>query len=198
MKKYIVIGHLSFLCFLISCATSKTYAPSETSTTPRIGFLADEEIDVSFFDSRTKINQSLEVQNSIIDQLQKTYPDANFRKLDDSEYFSTPVNGKINIKINIAGYNAGFGVNSTSGIGSINGQPFVFSGVSDGEWNGLTGIAVLLYDYRSREARYTTKISDVESRPNVGGYSTARAALQASFQNVMNRLTSFIDQNLME
>jgi len=184
--------------FFVSCATSKIYAPSETSTTPRTGFLTNEQIDVIFFDSRTEKEQSEEIKNSIVDHLRKTYPDARFQKLDDSEYFATAERGKITLKINIAGYNAGFGVESTSGIGSINGQPFVFSGVSDGRWNGLTGIAVMLYDYRDGEERYSNEISDVESRPNVGGYSTARAALQTSFQNVMNGLASFIDQNLIE
>jgi len=186
-----------FILF-VSCSTSKTYAPSETSTTPRAGFLVNQQIDIVFFDSRTKKAQSEEVKKSIVDHLRKTYPGARFQKLDNSEYFATPESGKVTIKINIAGYNAGFGVESTSGIGMINGQPFVFSGVSDGQWNGLTGIAVMLYDYREGEERYSNEISDVESRPNVGGYATARAALQTSFQNVMLGLASFIDQNLME
>lgn len=198
MKKYSITLWSIVFIFFVSCATSKIYAPSETSTTPRTGFLTNEQIDVIFFDSRTEKEQSEEIKNSIVDHLRKTYPDARFQKLDDSEYFATAERGKITLKINIAGYNAGFGVESTSGIGSINGQPFVFSGVSDGRWNGLTGIAVMLYDYRDGEERYSNEISDVESRPNVGGYSTARAALQTSFQNVMNGLASFIDQNLIE
>lgn len=198
MKKYSTISWSIALILLVSCATNKTYTPTETSTTPRIGFLSSEQIDVVFFDSRTEKEQSEEVKSSIVDHLVKTYPDARFQKLDDSEYFSTPENGNITLKINIAGYNAGFGVESTSGIGSINGQPFVFSGVSDGQWNGLTGFAVMLYDYREGEERYSNEISEVEFRPNVGGYATARAALQTSFQNVMNRLTSFLDQSLMD
>lgn len=187
------------LVFLFtSCATSKTFAPSETTTTPRTGFLTNEQIDLVFFDSRTEKERSEEVKISIVEHLRKAYPNARFQKIDDSEYFATPKSSRVTLKINIAGYNAGFGVESTSGIGSINGQPFVFSGVSDGKWNGLTGIAVLLYDYREGEEKYSNEISYVESKPNVGGYSTARAALQTSFQNVMNGLASFIDQNLME
>ena len=186
------------ILFLVSCATSKTYAPSQTNTTPRNGFLENEKIDVVFFDSRSEKQKSKEVQNSILSYLNKTYPSASFQKLDNSEYFSSPSEDKITIKMNLAGYNAGFGVESTSGIGTINGQPFVFNGVSDGKWNGLTGIQVNLYDYRSGEKKYSSKISDVVSKPNTGGYSTARKALQTSFQNVMNSLASFLDQSLME
>jgi len=186
------------ILLMVSCATSKTYAPSETSTTPRTGFLENTEINVVFFDSRSEKDKSKEVQNSIYNYLNKTYPSARLKKLENSEYFSSPVNNEITLKINLAGYNAGFGVKSTSGIGSINGQPFVFNGVSDGKWNGLTGIQVNLYDYRNGEKKYSKKISDVESKPNAFGYKTAQKALQTSFQNVMKGLASFIDQNLME
>jgi hypothetical protein len=196
MKNLLKIS-LSVL-LLISCATSKTYAPSQTNTTPRSGFLENEEIDVVFFDSRSEKEKSKEVQNSILSYLNNTYPSASFQRLENSKYFSSPSEDKITIKINLAGYNAGFGVESTSGIGTINGQPFVFNGVSDGKWNGLTGIQVNLYDYRSGEKKYSRKISDVVSKPNTGGYSTARKALQTSFQNVMNSFASFLDQNLME
>lgn len=196
MKNLLKIS-LSVL-LLISCATSKTYAPSQTNTTPRSGFLKNEEIDVVFFDSRSEKEKSKEVQNSILSYLHKTYPSTSFQRLENSKYFSSPSENKITLKINLAGYNAGFGVKSTSGIGTINGQPFVFNGVSDGKWNGLTGIQVNLYDYRSGEKKYSKKISDVVSKPNTGGYSTARKALQTSFQNVMNSLASFLDQSLME
>jgi len=198
MDKMLKISLSFSLILLISCATNKTYAPSQTSTTPRTGFLVSDQIDVVFFDSRSEKDASAEVQNSILEHLRRTYPSANFQKINSSEYFSSPENGKITLKINVAGYNAGFGVESTSGIGSINGQPFVFSGVADGKWNGLTGLGVMLYDYRDGEDKYTKEISDVVSKPNTGGYSTARNALQSSFQNVMNGLASFLDQSLME
>ncbi len=200
MNTFLKICSVVSIFLFVSCATSKTYAPSQTSTTPRSGFLKNERIDVVFFDSRSEKDASLEVQNSILEHLRKTYPAANFQKINSSEYFSSPENSKITLKINVAGYNAGFGVESTSGIGSINGQPFVFrfSGVADGKWNGLTGLGVMLYDYRDGEDKYSKEISDVVSKPNTGGYSTARSALQSSFQNVMNGLASFLDQSLME
>lgn len=198
MNTLLKLSSIVSIFLFVSCATSKTYAPSETTTTPRNGFLANEQIDIVFFDSRTEKDQSVEVQNSILNHLRKTYPDANFHKLNSSEYFSSPEKGKITLKINTAGYNAGFGVESTSGIGSINGQPFVFSGVADGKWNGLTGLGVMLYDYRDGENKYTKEISDVVSKPNTGGYSTARNALQEAFQNAMNGVASFLDQSLME
>ncbi len=198
MNTLLKLSSIISIFLFVSCATSKTYAPSQTTTTPRTGFLANEQIDIVFFDSRTEKAQSEEVQNSILEHLRKTYPAASFQKINSSEYFSSPENGKITLKINIAGYNAGFGVESTSGIGSINGQPFVFSGVADGKWNGLTGLGVMLYDYRDGEDKYSNEISDVTSKPNTGGYSTARNALQTSFQNVLNSLASFLDQSLME
>lgn len=186
------------IILLISCSTSKTYTPTQTSTTPRTGFLENEQINVVFFDSRKDKAQSEEIQQSIVDHLQKTYPSAVVQQLNNSDYFSSPSSNDITLKINIAGYNAGFGIETTSGVGSINGQPFVFNGVSDGKWNGLTGIGIMLYDYRDEQKKFTTKISDVVTRPNTGGFATARKALQESYQNVMENLSSFIDQNLME
>lgn len=198
MNTFLKLCSVVSIFLFVSCATSKTYAPSQTSTTQRTGFLENERIDVVFFDSRSEKDASAEVQNAILEHLRNTYPAASFQKINSSEYFSSPENGKVTLKINIAGYNAGFGVESTSGIGSINGQPFVFSGVADGKWNGLTGLGVMLYDYRDGEDKYTQEISDVVTKPNTGGYSTARNALQSSFQNVMNGLASFLDQSLME
>ena len=198
MGKYFAICcNLTFL-LIFGCVTNTTFAPSVTYTTPRTGFLADEQIDVVFFDSRTEKDQSEELQNSILNHLKKTYPAASFKCLISSEYFSSPKKGKLTLKINIVGYHAGFGVESTSGIGTIKGQPFVFNGVADGKWNGLTGLGVMVYDYRNGENKFTKEISEVESRKNTGGYSTARNAVQTSFQNVMNNLSSFIDQSLMK
>jgi hypothetical protein len=198
MNTFLKLCSVISIFLFVSCATSKTYVPSQTSTTQRTGFLENERIDVVFFDSRSEKDASAEVQNAVLEHLRNTYPAASFQKINSSEYFSSPENGKVTLKINVAGYNAGFGVESTSGIGSINGQPFVFSGVADGKWNGLTGLGVMLYDYRDGEDKYTQEISDVVTKPNTGGYSTARNALQSSFQNVMNGLASFLDQSLME
>lgn len=189
----------TLLLFLLAgCATNKTYAPTQTSTTPRTGFLENEQINVVFFDSRTNKNRSKEIQQSIFDHIDRTYPEAVVQRLNNSDYYSSPSNKAITLKINIAGYNAGFGVETTSGAGTVNGKPFVFNGVSDGKWNGLTGIGIMLYDYREEEKKFTTKISDVVTKPNTSGYATARNALQESFQNVMKNLISFIDTNLME
>lgn len=107
------------IILLVICATNKTYAPTQTSTTPRTGFLENEQINVVLFDSRTDKNQSEEIQQSIFDHIERTYPEAVVQRLNNSEYFSSPSNHAITLKINIAGYNAGFGVETTSGAGTI-------------------------------------------------------------------------------
>jgi uncharacterized lipoprotein YajG len=192
------LTYLIAFFIITSCATSKSYAPKETSTTPRNGFLKNEKISLVFFDSRNEKQNSKEIKMAIKRHLARSYPSANINLQDNSKYFLDSQTGIIIIKINIAGYNAGFGTESTSGIGSVNGKTFVFNGVADGKWNGITGISVNLYDNRnSQSKKYTKRISNVVTKPNTGGYSTARKALQQSFQNVMNNLDSFIDQSLM-
>lgn len=102
----------------------KRIPPTATPPSSRTGFLVNEQIDVVFFDSQTEDEQSEEVNNTIVDHLRESYPGAIFQKLDDSEYFATPDSGKITLKINTAGYSAGFGVGPVSGIGLTDGEPY--------------------------------------------------------------------------
>ena len=193
MKKILCI---LLAALLTSCATTKSFPPTTTSTTPRSGFLNNQNINLLFFDSRVDKSFSNEIQTSIMQHLKESYPSANFNLSND--FFADPDSNKITIKITIAGYAAGFGVKSTSGIGMINGKLFYFAGVADGMWNGLTGIGVNLYDYRKGEKKQSTTLSQVITKPNMGGYSTAKNALRISFQSVMDQLCAFIDQTLMK
>ena len=190
------IWSLSFLLLLIGCATNKSFSPSQTFVTPRLGFLNKESMTISFFDSRVDQQYSENIKSEIVNHLKRTYPSCLLLLLDD-EYFSKPSDNNIHLKINIMGYNAGFGLKTTSGIGSINGKPFTFSGVSDGKWNGITGFTVILYDNRNGENKYTTNISKVINKANIGGYKTAQKSLQESFNFALNALVSFIDQSLL-
>ncbi|MBC8180043.1 hypothetical protein H8E88_02860 [candidate division KSB1 bacterium] len=188
---------LCMLIIVIGCATNKSFSPTQTFVSPRSGFLKQETMTVSFFDSRLDRQYSESIKSAVISHLNRTYPSIQIILLDDEEYFSKPSVNSIHLKINIMGYNAGFGLKTTSGIGLINGKPFTFSGVSDGKWNGITGFTVILYDNRSGEKKYSKNIAQVISKPNVGGYKTAQKSLQDSFQSAMNSLVTFIDQSLL-
>jgi len=193
MRKMWFVGLVSLL---IGCATNKSFAPSPTFVTARSGFLEQETITVSFFDSRIDQQFSENIKIEIANHLKGTYPSCKLLFLDD-EYFSKPSGRNIYLKINIMGYNAGFGIKTTTGIGLINGVPFAFNGVSDGKWNGIVGFTAVLYDNRNGEQKFSANISHVITKPNVGGYRTAQGALQDSFQSAMNSLVTFIDQSLL-
>lgn len=193
MRKIWIVG---FLSLLIGCATNKSFAPSPTHVTARTGFLDQETIIVSFFDSRIDQQYSDNIKTEIANHLKGSYPSCNLLFSDD-EYFSKPSGRDAYLKINIMGYNAGFGVKTTTGIGVINGVPFAFNGVSDGKWNGIVGFTTVLYDNRSEAQKFSADISQVVTKPNVGGYRTAQSALQESFQSAMNSLVTFIDQSML-
>jgi hypothetical protein len=190
------IWFVALLSLLTSCVANKSFSPSPAIVTPRLGFLGQDTMMVSFFDSRSDQQYSENIKIEIVNNLKRTYPSCKVLILAD-EYFAKPSGNNIYLKINIMGYNSGFGIKTTSGIGIINGVPFSFSGVSDGKWNGIVGFIAVLYDNRDGEQKFSANISHVITKPNVGGYRTARNVLQDSFQSAMNSLVIFIDQSLL-
>ncbi len=205
MKK--IIG-LTFLMIILSSNiySQKLYVwcQKEQIPSPRNGFLTDKEIDLVIFDSRTMTEKSKiectsqEVINSLIDIVEKTYPSANFKILESDQFYQNPKPNKLTIKIAISAYQAAFGADVKVGIGSVGGN-FAWGIFPEGKWNAAAGYSVLIYDYTNgEEKKVTEEIGKVASRPNTGGYRTAKNILNKAYIEANQELFSFIDRTLME
>jgi hypothetical protein len=201
---------LSFLAFMFlvynTCFAQKLYiwCPQEHNIKARIGFLDGQDIDLVIFDGRNiPKNSKVECENkNIIDDLatylKTAYPSAKIRIVDQSDYYKKSEKRKITIKIAIAAYQAGFGVDVTVGIGSVGGS-FSYGVIPKGEWNGITSYYVQIFDNRKEEEKkYPKEISEVVSKSNLWGYKTAKTCLNSSYEKANQDLLFFIENSFME
>jgi hypothetical protein len=198
----------SFLVLFLLCAqdslTQKLYVwcPKDQEIKARAGFLNHDTINLSIFDGRilTK-NSKIECDaNDILSSLaliiKQAYPSAFINVLGDSGYYADPSLDRITLKIGIAAFHAGFGLDISVGIGSFGGK-FAYGAFPKGEWNGITGYYVRLYDNRSgKDQKFTSSISKVSSKPNMWGYKTAKDCLNTTYIEANQELLFFIDNNL--
>jgi len=205
MKK--IIG-LTFLTLILSSNlySQKMYVwcQKEQIPTPRNGFLQNKEIDLVLFDLRTMTEKSKiecssqEVINNLINLIKKTYPSAIFNISESDKFYQNPKPNKLTIKIAISAYQAAFGADVKVGIGSIGGK-FMWGIFPEGKWNAVTGYSIMIYDYTNGEKdKMTEEIGKVASRPNTGGYRTAKNILNKTCIEANQELFSFIDRSLME
>ena len=205
MKK---IYKLLILAMIISqnIYSQKLYVwcQKEQIPTPRIDFLSESEIDLVIFDSRimtpkSKIEcDSQTTMKNLSELIKLTYPSARINSLKTDKYFKNPEKNKITIKITISAYHAAFGGDVKIGIGSVGGL-FSWGVFPEGKWNATTGYLIKIYDYRdNNKNKYSKEIGKIVSRPNTGGYRTARNILNSSYIEANKELFSFIDNSLME
>ncbi len=195
-RMFLLIEALSVTSF--GCATKKVYVPRQMAVSPRVGFLNNEIVDVAIFDGRVDKERSAELIIQIANQIIRTYPSANFNLVDERRFYSNAQPNRITIKIAVAAYSSGFGSNVTVGIGSVGGQ-FSYGVIPEGKWNGITGFSINIYDYRRNAGTKSAKdIGKLVSKPNLGGYKTAKSALDESYKAAMQELIFFIDNSLMK
>lgn len=204
--KNIIGSFILFFIFSQNSYTQKLYVwcQKEQIPVPRIEFLADSEIDLIIFDGRvlTK-NSKIECDsqttiNSLSELLRLTYPSAQINLLETNKYFKNPDKNKITIKIMISAYHAAFGGDVKVGIGNVAGQ-FSWGVFPEGKWNAITGYSIKIYDYRDNlENIFSKEIGEIVSRPNTGGYRTAKNILNSSYIQANQKLFSFIDISLMD
>jgi len=175
------------------------WCPEVQAPNPRRGFLEKEIIDLVIFDGRTLTNRSnvrCTPENTIAklaEYVKFAYPSAIINVLDSDQYYRNAVADRITIKIGISAYQAGFGADVKTGIGSVGGTVAV--GIfPEGRWNALTAYSVNIFDYRNgQEIRKTKDIYKTASRPNTGGYRTARNILNSTYSEANQELLFFID-----
>ncbi len=202
-----LIGLIFLIVILSHNAFSQklyVWCQKEQIPTPRIGFLADKEIDLVIFDGRimtakSKVECSSEsITNSLAQFIKSTYPSANINILTSDKYYQKPKDSTVTIKIAISAYHAAFGANVKVGIGSIGGE-FGWGAIPEGKWNAVTGYSIKIYDYSNGlDLKSTKDIGKIASRPNTGGYRTAKNILNSTYIAANQELFFFVDECFME
>ena len=180
------------------------WCPKDQVPTPRQGFLEKDTIDLVVFDGRiltTKSKIECTPENTIsqlTEFIKMTYPSAIVNVLNSNLYYKDPVKNRITIKIGISAYHAAFGADVKVGIGSVGGN-FSFGVIPEGKWNAVTAYAVKIYDYRnSSDLKKTKDIYKIASKPNMGGYTTAKNILNTTYIEANQDLLFFIDETFMK
>jgi len=180
------------------------WCPKEQLLTPRQGFLEKDIVDLVIFDGRILTDKSkieCTSENTIFqlgEFIKKTYPSAIMNTLNSSFYYKDPLKNRITIKIGISAYHAAFGADVKVGIGIVGGN-FSYGLFPEGKWNAVTAYAVKIYDNRNNlEIKKTKDIYKIASRPNTGGYKTAKNILNTTFIEANQEILFFIDETLMK
>ncbi|GHV69924.1 hypothetical protein FACS1894199_19200 [Bacteroidia bacterium] len=180
------------------------WCPKEQIATPRHGFLEKDTIDLVVFDGRiltpkSKVECTPDATiNKLTDFIRQTYPSTTINILSSNQYYKAPVSNRITVKIGIAAYHAAFGADIKVGIGSVGGN-FSYGIFPEGKWNAITAYAVKIYDNRNdTEIKEVKDILKTASRPNMGGYITAKNILNSSYIEANQEMLFFIDETLMK
>lgn len=180
------------------------WCPKEQIATPRRGFLEKDTIDLVVFDGRILTPKSKvectpnETINKLTDFIRQTYPSTTINILSSNQYYKDPASNRITVKIGISAYHAAFGADVKVGIGSVGGN-FSYGIFPEGKWNAITAYAVKIYDNRNdTEIKKVKDILKTASRPNTGGYITAKNILNSSFIEANQEMLFFIDETLMK
>ena len=118
--------------------------------------------------------------------------------LNSSFYYKNPIKNRITIKIGISAYHAAFGADVKIGIGIVGGN-FSYGVFPEGKWNALTAYTIKIYDNRNNlETKDIKDIYKIASRPNTGGYKTAKNILNTTYIEANQEMLFFIDETLMK
>jgi hypothetical protein len=204
MKTKFAMIFLLFIPFNLFAQKLYVWCPKEQIPTPRQGFLENDTIDLVIFDGRILTEKSKVECTSestvfqLGDYIKKTYPSAIINHLNSSLYFKDPLKNRITIKVGISAYHAAFGADVKVGIGSVGGN-FSYGVFPEGKWNAITAYAVKIYDNRNNsETKRNKDIYKIASKPNLGGYITAKNILNTTYIEANQELLFFIDETFMK
>lgn len=180
------------------------WCPKDQLSTQRQGFLDKDTIDLVVFDGRILTEKSkveCTSENTILqltEFIKTTYPSATMFVLTPSQYYKEPIKNRITIKIGISAFHAAFGSDVKVGIGSVGGN-FSYGIFPEGKWNAVTAYAIKIYDFRGNlDVKKTKDIYKIASKPNMGGYITAKNILNTTYIEANQELLFFIDESLMK
>ncbi len=182
--KYINLLIIFTVLLTYNANAQKVYVgcPEKVATTPKVGFLDKQSVDLVIADSRVIPSYGkVECEGSAVKQvlknfLQSEFPSCKITLLTDT--LKAPNPGRITIRIGIAAYQA--------------------SSIKN-EWTGTVSYHAMIFDNRNGKARKVTEeISNDTSKPDIIGYKAAKKCLFASFDKSNQDLVSFIEGALKE
>jgi hypothetical protein len=204
MKKRIIL--LLFVLFSGTLCAQKLYVwcPRDQKSVPRPGFLEKDTVDVVIFDGRlftknSKVECTAENTIAQINEfIRQTYPSCTMHFLTSDQYYKDPVKNRLTIKIGISAFHAAFGADVKVGIGNVGGN-FSYGVIPEGKWNAITAFSVRIYDFRDNlDLKRTRDVYKIASKPNMGGYNTAKNILNDTYLQACQELIFFIDEALMK
>lgn len=160
-----------------------------------------QQVNLVFFDARAFTNkskvecESQQFLDEITSTIRRAYPAARINVLGNELYWEDAAPNVITMKIAISAHHAAFGANVSVGIGSVGGE-FSWGVMPEGKWNALTGFRVEVIDNRVQSKTTQRIIQKMESRPNMGGYRTAKNALDVTFSGAIGDLVFLMDEFL--
>ena len=204
MKTKLILMILFLITNSLFAQKLYVWCPKEQIPNPRHGFLKNDTIDLVVFDGRLLTKRSkvkCTSENTITElteYIKHTYSAAVINIISSTQYYNDPVNDRITIKIGISAYHAAFGADVKVGIGSVGGN-FSYGFFPEGKWNAITAYAVKIYDYRNnQEMRMSKEICKIASKPNMGGYITAKNILNTTYMEANQEMLFFIDEIFMK
>lgn len=203
MRTKLALIILLFTSYNLFAQKLYVWCPKEQVPTPRQGFLEKDTIDLIIFDGRILTKNSMvdcTSENTILNLsnfIKATYPSALINLRNSDLYYKDPLKNRITIKIGISAYHAAFGADVKIGIGSVGGN-FSFGVFPEGKWNAITAYALKIYDYRNNsEVKKVKDISKTGSKPNLGGYISAKNILNTTYIEANQEMLFFIDETFM-
>jgi hypothetical protein len=203
MRTKLALIILLFTTYNLFAQKLYVWCPKEQVPTPRQGFLEKDTIDLIIFDGRILTKNSMvdcTSENTILNLsnfIKATYPSATINLRNSDQYYKDPLKNRITIKIGISAYHAAFGADVKIGIGSVGGN-FSFGVFPEGKWNAITAYALKIYDYRDNSVVKKVKdISKTGSKPNLGGYISAKNILNTTYIEANQEMLFFIDETFM-
>lgn len=203
MKKILLV-FLLMICTNTFAQKLYVWPPKNEIPSPRPLFQKNDTINLSIFDGRTLTKKSKiecsseELINSITNFIKIAYPNAYINAIPPQYYYKEAKENVITIKIGVSAYHAAFGSDIKIGIGNLGGN-FSYGIFPEGKWNALTTLHVKIYDYRNNNKTIKeTIISKEASKPNIGGYRTAKNILNTTYLNANTDMLFFIDNVFMK
>lgn len=177
--------------------------PDTFAVNPKAGFLADKEINVVFFDNRIlpeKVKNECTtdaITNAIFTALEKEYPSAKFHLLSSDLFYKNPDTNKVTLKISLKAY--GYALKTDiAAITGVSGVPKLTGMSSSNSWNSITALDVTLYDYdNAQKNKVANSIVKPVSKSNIWGKKDGEKALNDSFEQAFQDITSMVDKEFM-
>lgn len=202
MKKSLFLILLSISCVVAKAQKTYVWCPGEIKVNGRHGFLSGDTVYLDIFDGRVLTNLKKDkcdpnqLSVDIMNSFKKAYPDAIIVSRPASEYQKEPNMTGITIKIGISAYQAAFGSDIKTGIGSVGGD-FSYGIFPEAQWNAVTAYFIRSFDMRGGDVvKKSREISKSSSVPNGFGYKSARKALDETFNKANSDLFFFLDEAL--